>query len=83
MPMASEAVVKVRSDLFLFMPALFSILEGTERCVQCRLAKEPQAELELMKGMPGTPHMADSQGRIYVAEEEGFPRVVRYSVVKN
>lgn len=33
--------------------------------------------------IPGTPHMADSQGRIYVAEEEGFPRVVRYSVVKN
>ena len=32
---------------------------------------------------PGTPHMADSQGRIYVAEEEGFPKVVRYTVVKN
>jgi len=32
---------------------------------------------------PGTPHMADSQGRIYVAEEEGFPRVVRYTVVKD
>jgi hypothetical protein len=31
----------------------------------------------------GTPHMADSQGRIYVAEEEGFPKVVRYTVVKN
>jgi hypothetical protein len=33
--------------------------------------------------MPGTPHMADPQGRIYVAEEEGFPKVVRYTVVKN
>jgi len=33
--------------------------------------------------IPGTPHMADSLGRIYVAEEEGFPRVVRYAVVKN
>ena len=32
---------------------------------------------------PSTPHMADSQGRIYFAEEEGFPRVVRYAVVKN
>lgn len=31
----------------------------------------------------GTPHMADSQGRIYFAEEEGFPKVVRYTVVKN
>jgi hypothetical protein len=33
--------------------------------------------------MPGTPRMADSQSRIYVAEEEGFPKVVRYTVVKN
>jgi hypothetical protein len=33
--------------------------------------------------IPGTPHMADSLGRIYVAEEEGFPKVVRYTVVKN
>ena len=33
--------------------------------------------------IPGTPHLADSQGRIYFAEEEGFPRVVRYAVVKN
>jgi hypothetical protein len=33
--------------------------------------------------MRGTPHMADSRGRIYVAEEEGFPKVVRYTVVKN
>jgi hypothetical protein len=33
--------------------------------------------------MPGTPHVADSQSRIYVAEEEGFPKVVRYTVVKN
>jgi len=33
--------------------------------------------------MPGTPHMADSQGRIYFAEEEGFPKVLRYTVVKN
>lgn len=31
----------------------------------------------------GTPHLADSQGRIYFAEEEGFPKVVRYTVVKN
>jgi hypothetical protein len=65
------------------MPNLFSILEGTGRCVQCRLAKEPQAELELMKEMPGTPHILDPPGRIYVAEEEGFPRVVRYAVVEN
>jgi len=33
--------------------------------------------------VPGTPYVADSQGRIYFAEEEGFPRVVRYAVVKN
>jgi hypothetical protein len=81
--MASKAFKKMRGSLFLFMPALFSILEGTERGVQRRLAKVPQAEFELMKEMPGTPHMADSQGRIYIAEEEGFPKVVRYTVVKN
>lgn len=33
--------------------------------------------------IPGRPHVTDSQGRIYVAEEEGFPKVVRYIVVKN
>jgi hypothetical protein len=33
--------------------------------------------------LPGTPYVADSQGRIYFAEEEGFPKVVRYTVVKN
>lgn len=31
--------------------------------------------------VPGTPHVADPQGRIYFAEEESFPRVVRYAVV--
>ena len=33
--------------------------------------------------VPGSPYVADSQGRIYFAEEEGFPKVVRYTVVKN
>jgi len=33
--------------------------------------------------VPGKPYVADPQGRIYFAEEEGFPRVVRYAVVKN
>jgi len=33
--------------------------------------------------IPGRPHVTDSQGRIYFAEEEGFPKVVRYAVVKN
>jgi hypothetical protein len=33
--------------------------------------------------VPGKPYVADSLGRIYFAEEEGFPRVVRYAVVKN
>lgn len=33
--------------------------------------------------LPGTPHVADAQGRIWIAEEEGFPKVVRYSVVKD
>lgn len=33
--------------------------------------------------IPGTPHIADLQGRIYFAEVEGFPRIVRYAVVKN
>jgi hypothetical protein len=33
--------------------------------------------------VPGKPHVADSLGRIYFAEEEGFPKVVRYTVVKN
>jgi hypothetical protein len=28
----------------------------------------------------GTPHVADSQGMTYIAEEEGFPKVVRYAV---
>jgi len=28
----------------------------------------------------GTPYVADPQGLIYVAEEEGFPKVVRYAV---
>jgi hypothetical protein len=31
---------------------------------------------------PGTPYNVDAQGRIYFAETEGFPRVVRYAVVK-
>jgi len=30
--------------------------------------------------LPGTPHVGDVQGRLWIAEEEGFPRVVRYSV---
>lgn len=30
---------------------------------------------------PGTPHVVDSQGRIYYAEEEDFPRVVRYTLI--
>jgi len=33
--------------------------------------------------VPGTPYVAESQGRIYFAEEEEFPKVVRYAVVKN
>jgi hypothetical protein len=33
--------------------------------------------------IPGRPHVTDSQGRIYFAEEEGFPKVVRYTVAKN
>ncbi len=32
--------------------------------------------------VPGTPHVADPQGRIYFAEEDDFPKVVRYAVVK-
>jgi hypothetical protein len=28
----------------------------------------------------GTPHVADAQGMVYVAEDEGFPKVVRYAV---
>ncbi|MGZ5453854.1 MAG: 6-bladed beta-propeller [Candidatus Aminicenantales bacterium] len=28
----------------------------------------------------GTPYVADPQGMIYIAEEEGFPKVVRYAV---
>jgi hypothetical protein len=34
-------------------------------------------------GLPGTPYVSDSQGHIYFAEDEGFPKVVRYAVVKN
>ena len=30
--------------------------------------------------LAGTPHVADLQGMIYIAEEEGFPKVVRYAV---
>ena len=30
--------------------------------------------------IPGTPHVADVQGRIYLAEVESFPRAVRYVV---
>ena len=33
--------------------------------------------------VPGTPYVTDPQGRIYFAEEEGFPKVVRYTIVKN
>jgi len=33
--------------------------------------------------LPGTPFNVDAQGRIYLAETEGFPRVVRYAIVKN
>jgi hypothetical protein len=28
----------------------------------------------------GTPHVADPKGMIYIAEEEGFPKIVRYAV---
>jgi hypothetical protein len=31
----------------------------------------------------GMPLVADPQGLIYMAEEEGFPKVVRYAVIKN
>jgi hypothetical protein len=31
----------------------------------------------------GTPHVVDSQGRIYFAEDEGFPKVRRYPLVEN
>jgi hypothetical protein len=31
----------------------------------------------------GMPLVADPQGMIYMAEEEGFPKVVRYAVIKN
>lgn len=30
--------------------------------------------------LPGTPYVADPQGMVYIAEEEGFPKVVRYAV---
>jgi hypothetical protein len=32
---------------------------------------------------PGTPYNVDAQGRIYFGETEGFPRVVRYTVVRD
>ena len=32
--------------------------------------------------VPGTPYNVDAQGRIYFAETEGFPRVVRYVLEK-
>ncbi|MDH4197952.1 MAG: 6-bladed beta-propeller [Candidatus Aminicenantes bacterium] len=31
----------------------------------------------------GTPRIVDPQGRVYFAEEEGFPKIRRYSVVEN
>ena len=33
--------------------------------------------------VPGTPYNVDAQGRIYFAETETFPRVVRYAVAKS
>jgi hypothetical protein len=33
--------------------------------------------------LPGTPYVSDPQGRLYFAELEDFPKVVRYTVVKN
>ncbi len=33
--------------------------------------------------LPGTPYVSDQQGRIYFVEAENFPKVVRYTVVKN
>lgn len=33
--------------------------------------------------LPGTPYNVDPQGRIYFAETDPFPRVVRYAVVRN
>ena len=33
--------------------------------------------------IPGTPCNVDARGRIYFAEEEGFPRVVRYAVTRS
>lgn len=33
--------------------------------------------------IPGTPYNVDAQGRIYFAETDPFPRVVRYAVARN
>jgi hypothetical protein len=33
--------------------------------------------------IPGTPYVADLQGRIYIAETDPFPRVVRYTVERD
>jgi hypothetical protein len=40
------------------------------------LNDKPIASTEII----GIPHAVDSQGRLYVAEQENFPRVVRYIV---
>jgi hypothetical protein len=33
--------------------------------------------------LKGVPHVLDPQGQVYIAEDEGFPKIVRYAVSQN
>jgi len=77
-----------RGRAFLF-PAAYIQATGNRTFVTIRLpgAKSGHEMIVFINGkasgslpVAGIPYVIDSQGRLYIAEEEGFPRVVRYLV---
>ena len=77
----------------VFLSTAAHIVQSGEFVLVCFQNPDPKAKITadvFQSGkqvgtidLPGKPYVADSQGRIYFAQEEGFPRVVRYAVVKN
>ena len=83
-----EALVTSEGNLAFLVPAV-SVLEHQNRLfitfpqrgrgvgdLTLFVNDKPIASTEII----GIPHAIDSQGRLYVAEQENFPRVVRYIV---
>jgi hypothetical protein len=84
-----EALVTSKGHLAILVPAVY-VLEHQNRLfftfpprrgrgfgeLTLFVNDKPVASTEII----GIPHAIDSQGRLYVAEQENFPRVVRYIV---